>query len=153
VRCRWDLVSVIVLLCQGMIFENDEEVQQTAVFFFGVTSAVILVAAITASVLNTMKSVLKSSTTRSVVLSKAQVNALDDAMKHDLLRLFSEEEVEQNGNIHIQRENLNRISPVQVAEILTITEKQFEHGQGEFDKIAAEIRSHLGTTQNFRLKH
>jgi hypothetical protein len=136
---RWELVSVVVLLCQGLIFENDEQIQEKAIMGFGVTAAIILIGALVMSAFNTIRRVLKRDT-RELLLSNFTLSALQGPAKLEILQIFSQVQTQESGNIIVCRESLSRLAPGQRVEILGIVEKQFECGNAEFEKHVSQIR-------------
>jgi hypothetical protein len=136
---RWELVSVVVLLCQGLIFENDEQIQESAILGFGITAAIILIGALAMSAFNTIRRVLRRDT-RELLLSNFTLSALQGPDKLEILQLFSQLQTEESGNILIRRESLARLAPGQRIEILGIVEKQFDLGDAEFENHVSQIR-------------
>jgi hypothetical protein len=135
----WELVSVVILLCQGLIFENGEEIQETAILFFGVTSAIIMIGAVAMSIFNTLRRLLKNEN-REFLISKLSLSALQNEDRQQVLQIFSEEQVQQTGRIHLKREKLDRLTPGQSLEISGIIAEQYERGDEAFNQHASQLR-------------
>jgi hypothetical protein len=136
---RWELVSVVILLCQGLIFENDAEIQENAILFFGVTAAMIMIAAVVMSLINTVKRMFYNRG-HDLVISKSAMSALTSEDKQQILQIFSEEEAKQNGSIQIRRQKLESLTPGQNLEITGIVSKQYQLGDEAFEQHAAQLR-------------
>jgi hypothetical protein len=133
------LVSVVILLCQGLIFENGEEIQETAILFFGVTAALIMIGAVVMSIFNTVRRLLKNEN-REFLISKLSLSALQNADRQEILQIFSEVQVQETGSIHLKREKLERLTPGQSLEISGIVAKQYELEEDAFNQYASQLR-------------
>jgi hypothetical protein len=127
-----------VLLCQGLIFENDDEAQQRAILGFGVTSGVILIGALTLSLLNMIRRALKR-TSRELLFPKSALSSLSNENKLEIFQIFSESQARQNGNV--PRESLARLAPGQIVEIMGSEGKQFDcDDHQEFEQHMYQLR-------------
>jgi hypothetical protein len=133
------LVSVLVLLCQGLIFENEEEAQERATFGFGVTSVVILTGALSFSVLNATRRIFYRNS-RELLFSNLTLSALQNQVKLEVLQIYSQEQAGQSGNITFSTEYLGRLAPGQRVEILGIVQKQFECDNEEFEHHVSQVQ-------------
>jgi hypothetical protein len=108
-----------ILLCQGLIFENDQQTQDSAIYAFGITCSAILIGAIILSIYNTMRKAIDQNA-QTMILSTVALSALDEETKQQALQIYSENDMLENGNLKIRRQKLNRLSPVAVVEVLRI---------------------------------
>jgi hypothetical protein len=145
---RWRLVSLILLLCQGFIFENEEEVKQTATLFFGVTAAMMIIVLLVFSFLSYVWRKLKGPS--SVCISASALSKLKQENQQDLLQLYSEEMANKDGVFVIKLKSLNRLTAAQRQEVLGIVSRESELlGSADFSRITATYRNRTQELETF----
>jgi hypothetical protein len=122
-RFRWQLISIVVLLCQGFVFEHEDSIQETTYLFFGVTASFMILAVLAYSIVDLIWKKLKRR--RSVCLSKPAFAALSESLQQDILQIYSEEQLDKQGVFVLDKKTMNLIGPGQRQEVLGIISKEF----------------------------
>jgi hypothetical protein len=130
---------VIVLLCQGLVFQTNNP-EDFAVIFFGVTTILILCGAAFGSVLITIRRMTNSQ--RPLSLKKQALELLAGDTKAELFSIFSSELVDKNGFLEMRNDDLvRRLNPVYLKELQILNENANQVGNAEFQQLAAQARS------------
>jgi hypothetical protein len=102
INCTWNIILIMVLLCQGLIFQPQDSMSVFTIF--GIFIISIVTSTVFILVIQTLKKFLfRNSGAESLVLSKLTLNSLPDHIKRELLVIYSEEKMKKNGNICLQQ--------------------------------------------------
>lgn len=130
---------LLVMLCQGLIFESDGQVEMSAVSGFGLLIVVLLVGALGITLTNFLRRLISGQ--HMIVIPQNAIHYLSKEACQELFDLHSQIQVERVGSLQIDRATLiKKIPSMQSSEILKIVEKEGFYGDIEFDKYAATIR-------------
>jgi hypothetical protein len=136
---RWQLVSLVLLLCQGFIFEHDDGINQQASLFFGVTAAMMILGLLTFSIVDVIWR--KSKKPATLCIPSSALTVLEKSLQRELLQAYSEEFIEYHGAVALNKKALNSLTPGQRQEVVGIVLKDFEAlGDDAFETAAAVLR-------------
>jgi hypothetical protein len=133
VNDSWNMVMVMVLLCQGLIFETDEETGP-AFLLFGVVMVIVLCSAVIGSVFMVLKRALTAS--GSVFISKSAMLMFNEGTQAELHQLYSSELFKSLGLLEIERkksgewlteEQLRHLSDFDHKIYFSSSSKQIQH--------------------------
>jgi hypothetical protein len=122
VHCRWQLVSLILILCQGFIFEHDEEIQQRVTLFFGVTAAIMILGLLVYSIGGWIWRKFKGPET--VCVSFAAFKAIETSLQKELLQVYAQDCFDKRGVVILDSADMNRLTVGQRQEVLGIVSKE-----------------------------
>jgi hypothetical protein len=130
---------IMVLLCQGLVFENDSE-NDPAVLLFGVVTVLILCLAISGSAVLLVKRKVQGD--GRVFVSKYAFDMMTKDTKDEIYHVYSLELSQTHGLLEIQQQNLMEKLPTdQFQELQEINSKVYKLGTGDYEKFAATTRA------------
>jgi hypothetical protein len=135
----WDVVSVILLLCQGLIFQNDSEIEGLAVSFLGITMVLILLGTLLFCMAKLLRDIVRNE--KAVLISKVAMSRYPQDLQQEIMREFSTHEVERTGQIVLLKDEFEKMHPDLKGEILGILDQEFKLGNEAFAKAAEDIRN------------
>jgi hypothetical protein len=145
--CSWGIVLVLVLLCQGFIFENEQEVQAAAFFSFGVLLIVLVTLSTLLVVAKVITRTLKSG--QSITFSRNAISMLSVDTKQELFNLCSEDQANKDGGLYFSSSLLQtRLHPAAAQEVLSIVSAVGSDNSSEFAFTTATARDLTQTLQN-----
>jgi hypothetical protein len=140
-----------LLLCQGLIFQHEDVIQDQVILFFGVTAAIMIIGLVVFSIFDSIWRRFKGAST--LCISHNTLRALDKALQNELLQLYSESLFDREGVIVLDKKSLNSLTPGQRQEVLGIISKEFELiGDEAFGKAAANYRERTQELDLFTAK-
>eukprot|EP00475_Leptophrys_vorax_P025651 TRINITY_DN3592_c0_g2_i1.p1 TRINITY_DN3592_c0_g2~~TRINITY_DN3592_c0_g2_i1.p1 ORF type:complete len:603 (-),score=103.62 TRINITY_DN3592_c0_g2_i1:99-1715(-) len=111
IQCSWSLITVLVLLCQGLIFQSQDSTSAFAVYFFGVVIIIVLVGATTVSVCMVIKRSISQSGT--LLIPNAALPFLSQEVVKDVVNCHSEESLARQGLLEVCQDLRKYLSPSQ----------------------------------------
>jgi tryptophan-rich sensory protein len=142
----WGLISCIVLLCQGLVFEADE-ITDAVKFSFGILVVLVLAGCLAFAIIHGTRRILKKSAP--VLVTKKACSILTREALSELFYLNSSECTIREGKIEVSREgfeqNLDFIHKKEILDILSAIGKV---GDRAFDDIAEKARKATQFQQN-----
>jgi hypothetical protein len=120
---------IIVLLCQGLIFESKNP-NDPAILFFGVIIVMILCGAIVGSVYLVVTRIVKNN--KSMLIPKVAIELLAPETRTELLQVYSSEWSMREGHLEINSDKfVERVNPVQLQEVQSINSQVYKLGKAE----------------------
>jgi hypothetical protein len=135
----WGLISCIVLLCQGLVFETDE-VTDVIKYSFGILVILILVGCLIYAIVHGVRRVLKK--TAPILVTKKCCEMLTREALAELFYVNSIECALREGKIEVPRQGFEKkLDFLQKKEILDILSAIGKVGDKAFDEIAQKARN------------
>lgn len=129
---------VVVLLCQGLIFEN-ENPNSSYVFGFGVLVVVFLTGTLLMTSVHLIKRMLKDH--KPIVIPKQALQVLPPDFIAEIFNINSFSEVNSFGSLEIKRRILlSRLTQPEQEELFALISHQYSMGNKEYEKFAQSIR-------------
>jgi ABC-type transport system involved in multi-copper enzyme maturation permease subunit len=131
---------VIVLLCQGLIFESNNP-NDPAILFFGVIIVLILSGAVVGSLYFIFRRIVRNE--KNILISKVGLSMLTQGAIAEVLQMYSSEWSMREGHLEIESKSfMERMHPVQLEELQTINSQVYKLGNLEYEAMAANARKH-----------
>jgi hypothetical protein len=121
--CRWQLVSLVTLLSQGLIFGNEDIIPPFIVLLIGVLNGVSIIGLV---VFNGTLIVLRKFKVRkpsSFSFDGDAFAALDSSIREELFQIYSKEHMEQDGHLILGHKKMNSLTAEQRYEVLSAMSK------------------------------
>lgn len=129
---------VVVLLCQGLIFEN-ENPNSSYVFGFGVLVVVFLTGTLLMTSLHLIRRMLKNH--KPIVIPKQALQVLSPDFIAEIFNIHSFSEVNSFGSLEINRRVLlKRLTQPEQEELFALISHQYSMGNKEYEKFAQSVR-------------
>jgi hypothetical protein len=113
----------MVLLCQGLVFENDANNSEVSVLLFGITTAIMMLASITMTSLSVLRKVFERD--QDILITEQSIKSFSDEAVSELFQFYSQIQSEQDGALCIPTDGISRLTEEQQKEIqLHITPNQ-----------------------------
>jgi hypothetical protein len=130
---------VMVLLCQGLVFEPDED-NDPAVAFFGAVIVLILCLSVLGSAFLLAKR--KITANKRVQITKSALDLMSSDTMSALYQLYSSELSNHFGLLEMDKEKMKDTFPQEeLKEVYDINSKAYKLGTEEYEQFAASSRA------------
>lgn len=146
---RWSLISLLVLLCQGLIFQNDSEIGNVAYNGFGILIIVLIVGTTCLTSFRVILRLLKGG--KSIQITQRAFKLMESGTVEEISYLHSEQIVNDSGSIEVPKYALEKeVSPEVFKEIMSICSLIGTASNQEFEMKASEVRDASSAVSAFR---
>jgi hypothetical protein len=131
---------IIMLLCQGLIFEtsNDTFQSETAFAFFGVLTLLIVCCALTTSMIRTVKNLLRKQ--RELSVKYKCFHQIPENVRKDILDVYIAAQISQHTNLQLDKNFLSANLPHEMLqEIYSAVDRADELETNKLSRLAEDI--------------
>jgi hypothetical protein len=97
----WNFVSLLVLLCQGFLFETDSDDGNDAVLAFGILSVLIIIMCLTVTVVMAIFTTLRPHQSETILIPRVVIQRLPQVLLLEMFFINTLAEIDERGELKI----------------------------------------------------